>query len=54
MTKEHQNFIKDILRLIGKDDELTEEFAKALDLSENKFNDIADDIFDELKNERLE
>ena len=53
MTTEQENIIKDILRLIGKDDELTEQFADALGMGVDEFNNVADAIFNGLQNGRL-
>lgn len=53
LTAEEQNFIKDILRTIGRDDELNSDFAGYLGMSEKEFDKIGDSIFDKLQNGRL-
>jgi len=53
LTAEEQNFIKDILCTIGRDDELNSDFASYLGMSEKEFDKIGDSVFDKLQNGRL-
>ena len=53
LTDAEQNVVKDILKLIGKDDEMNESFAAQLGMDLDDFNEIADLIFEKLQNGRL-
>lgn len=53
LTTEEQNFIKDVLKAIGRDDGLTTQFARALDTSEIQFNATCDSIFRKCENGRV-
>lgn len=53
LTTIEQNLIKDILKVIGKDDDLNTQFASAVGLSEDEFNQQTDVIFNKLQNGRL-
>lgn len=53
LTDEQANLLKDILKVIGKDDELTAQFAGALGIGIEGFNPIADGAFIALGNGRV-
>lgn len=53
LNSTEQNLIKDILKAIGNDDELTREFASAIGMREDMFNSLCDCIFEKLQNGRL-
>ncbi len=53
LTNKEANFIKDILRAIGKDDVLNHDMAQCLSMSDDEFNDLADGIFEKLGNGRI-
>ena len=46
-----KNFLKDILKVMGKDDALNEEFANALGMDLDNFNELADEVFETLGND---
>ena len=48
-----KNFLKDILKVMGKDDALNEGFANALGMDLDNFNELADETFETLGNGRL-
>lgn len=45
LTDEEANIIKEILKAIGRDDELNDSMAAALGMSQDKFNNVTDGIF---------
>jgi hypothetical protein len=53
LTDEQANVVKDVLKLIGQDDELNARFAAAVWMSTDKFNDVTDGAFIALGNGRL-
>ena len=48
-----KNFLKDILKVMGKDDALNEGFANALGMDLDDFNELADEVFETLGNGQL-
>lgn len=48
LTDDEANVIKDILKTIGRDDELNDSMATSLGMSQDKFNDVTDGIFAKL------
>ena len=46
-----KNFLKDILKVMGKDDALNEGFANALGMDLDNFNELADEVFETLGND---
>lgn len=53
LTKEEENVVKDILKVIGNDETLNKQFATACGLAEVEFDSIADSVFRKLGNGRL-
>jgi hypothetical protein len=53
LTDDEANVIKDILKAIGRDDELNDSMAAAVGMSQDKFNDVTDEIFNKLGNGRV-
>ena len=53
LTVQEQNLIKDILKVIGNDDEMNASFAQSVGMTERGFNEISDLIFNKLQNGRL-
>jgi len=53
LTIEEQNLIKDILKIIGRDDEMDKQFARGCGMTQDKFEMMADGIFIKLGNGRL-
>ena len=53
LTPAQANLIKDILKVIGNDDELNMKMAQAVGMDDDSFNDLADEIFDACQNGRL-
>lgn len=53
LTDAQANFIKDILKAIGRDDTLNDEFAGALGMGETAFDTLADSTFQALGNGRI-
>jgi hypothetical protein len=50
LTFQEANLIKDILKIIGADDEMNAQFAEGLKMPEDVFNEIADKTFEKLGN----
>jgi hypothetical protein len=53
LTESQQNLVKDILKVIGKDDQLNAQFAKAAGMSEDEFDEATEEIFRKLGNGRV-
>lgn len=53
LTDSEANLVKDLLKHIGRDDNLNTEMASAVGMEENEFNDITDKIFNKLGNGRV-
>lgn len=53
LTEKEQNVIKDILKIIGKDDEMNESFAAGLGMDVEEFDEITETIFRKCENGRL-
>ena len=53
LTQKEENAIKDILKAIGRDDNLNHQFANTVGMSVMEFNDVADKIFEKLGNGRI-
>ena len=53
LSTEQQNFVKDVLKVIGQDDTLNHQFARALALNDIEFNEIADATFKACENGRV-
>lgn len=53
LTNDEANTLKDILRVIGKDDDLNDSFAEGLGMSVEDFNDATDIIYTKLGNGRV-
>jgi hypothetical protein len=53
LTDAEANLVKDILKVIGNDDELNMSMAQAVGMDEDTFNMASDEIFDKLQNGRL-
>lgn len=53
LTDTQANLVKDILKVLGNDDELNEQVANAVGLTLEDFNDQADLIFVKLGNGRV-
>lgn len=53
LTESQQNLVKDILKAIGKDDKLNEQFARAVGMDEDEFDEATETIFRKLGNGRL-
>ncbi len=53
LTKQEENLVKDILKVIGRDTFLNTSFASAVGLSEEQFDGLADSIFLKLGNGRV-
>ena len=53
LNDNQKNFLKDILKVMGKDDALNEGFANALGMDLENFNELADETFETLGNGRL-
>ena len=52
LTNDEANTIKDILRVIGEDENLTDGIAKSLGITVDAFNDTTDLIYSKLGNPR--
>ena len=53
LSQPEQNLIKDILKLIGRDDDLNTQVATSLGMSVDQFNGLSDSAFIKLGNGRL-
>ena len=53
LTDSEANLVKDILKVLGKDDDLNAQVAEATGFELNEFNDLADSIFTKLGNGRV-
>lgn len=53
LTNDEANTIKDILRVIGEDEDLTDGIAKSLGITVDAFNDTTDLIYSKLGNGRI-
>lgn len=53
LSDKQVNMVKDILQVIGKDDNLNEGFANALQMNLDDFNELADAVFENLGNGRV-
>lgn len=53
LTEQQENLIKDILKLIGQDEELNANVAEALGLPLDEFNNLTDAAFTALGNGRV-
>lgn len=52
-TQEEQNFIKDLLQAIGRDETLNEQLARAVGMEVMQFDGLADSIFRKCENGRV-
>jgi len=53
LTTEEQNLVKDVLRVIGLDEEMNSQFARACGMEVMGFSLMADEIFNKLGNGRV-
>jgi hypothetical protein len=55
LTVEEQNLIKDVLKVIGNDEELNTRFPKSLEqsMSQEQWDTLCDSIFAKLQNGRV-
>ena len=53
LTNNEANLLKDILKIVGRDDGLTLDLAEGLGMSADAFNDISDVIYSKLGNGRI-
>jgi hypothetical protein len=53
LTTDEQNVVKDILKLIGRDENLNTQFARAVGMSPVQFNSLTDSAFEKLGNGRV-
>jgi hypothetical protein len=53
LTNDEANLVKDILKALGKNDELNNSVASMVGMEENQFNLLADSIFSKLGNGRV-
>ena len=53
LTNDEANTIKDILRTLGKDEELNNQMAEGLGMSVDAFNETTDAIYSKLGNGRI-
>lgn len=53
LTDTEANILKDILRTLGKDEELNNQMAEGLGMSVDAFNETTDAIYSKLGNGRI-
>ena len=54
LTNDEANTIKDILRVIGEDEDITDGIAKSLGMTVDAFNDTTDLIYSKLGNPQIQ